>query len=234
MVSGKRLGYEAARLDLRQAQHEAKVAADNARIARAEATRVNAERAAGRADSGAVSAARRTLREAQLASKAAAAHMRAARARLTAERTALTTGGVVPLDRLRTRHDVVLARWMEYETDPAKVLAFPAMSDARVPATAAFLAALQDARERRPHAEGARFTASDYAAYRDAVERLERTFDTAERSVRGETRQGELPESLRDAARTLMERTTDVINRTSDVIGSWGRPHDDDPPRERR
>lgn len=227
-VTGKRLGYDAARLELRRAQQESRIAADNARVARAEATRVNADRAAARTDAGAVSAARRALREAQLAAKAANARVKAARARLSAERTAMTTGGEPPLQRLRVRHDAVLARWMQYETDPAKVLAFPAMSDARIQTTADFLAALQVARERRPTGEGVRFTASDYGAYRDAVERLERTFDIAERAVRGEPRQPDVPEALRDAARTLMERTTEVLDRTSDVLGSWGRRKGDE------
>ncbi|MCA1305623.1 hypothetical protein ACLD0U_02505 [Microbacterium sp. 2216-1] len=232
-VSNKRLGYDAARLELRQAQQDARVAADNARVARAEATRVTADRAASRTDSGAVAAARRALREAQLASKAATARVKAARARVVAERTALSHGGGAPLERMRHRHDAVLTRWMEYETDPDKLLAFPAMSDARAPATAAFLAAVQEARELRPNEEQ-RVTASDYGAYRDAVERLERAFDLAERSVRGEKLQPDGADALRDAARTLVERTTDVINRTSDVLGMWTRPHRDDPPRDSR
>lgn len=229
VVSGRRLGYDAARLDLRRAQQEARAAADAARVARAEVARVSAERAASRADAADVAAARRALHELQLESKAAAARVRACRARLTAERTALTSGGELPLDRLRARHDAVLARWMEYETDPAKLLAFPAMSDGRQPATSAFLAALQQARELRPRADASRFTASDYAAYRDAVEKLERAFEIAERTVRGERIQTEVPEALRDAARTFMVRTTEVLNRTTEVLGAWsdrGRPGD--------
>ncbi|UNK70017.1 hypothetical protein [Microbacterium sp. H1-D42] len=228
-VSGKRLGYDAARLELRRAQQESRIAADNARIARAEATRVGAERAAGRTDTGAVAAARRALREAQLAAKAGNARVKAARARLSAERTALTVGGEPPLAKLRARHDAILARWMEYETDPVKALAFPEMSDARIPTTAEFLATVQVARDRRPNDEGARITASDYGEYRDAVERLERAFDIAERRVRGDARTAaEVPEALRDAARNLMERTTEVLDRTSDVLGSWGRRKGDD------
>ncbi|WP_309127754.1 hypothetical protein [Microbacterium sp.] len=234
LVSGKRLGYEAARLELRRAQHEARAAADAVRVARAEVARVVAERAASRADAGAVAAARRALHDLQLQSKAAAARVKAGRARLTAERTALTAGGELPLDRLRARHDAVLARWMEYETDPAKLLAFPAMSDGRHPTTSAFLAALQEARELRPRADAARFTASEYGAYRDAVERLERSFDIAERSVRGEPRQGEVPEALRDAARTFMVRTTEVLNRTTEVLSAWNeRGRSDDRPGRR-
>ncbi|MFD5213348.1 hypothetical protein [Microbacterium sp. NPDC058345] len=221
VVSGKRLGYEAARLELRRAQQDARAAVDAVRVARAEVARVVAERAASRADAGAVAAARRTLHDLQLQSKAAAARVKAERARLSAERTALTAGGELPLDRLRSRHDAVLARWMEYETDPAKLLAFPAMSDGRHPATSAFLAALQTARELRPRADAARFTASEFAAYRDAVEKLERAFDIAERAVRGEPHQPEMPEALRDAARTFMVRTTEVLNRTTDMLSAW-------------
>ncbi|SJN27922.1 hypothetical protein FM104_05795 [Microbacterium esteraromaticum] len=229
VVNGKRLGYDAARLELRQAQEDAKTATVSARVARAEAARVHADRAASRADAAAVATARRVLREAQLQSKAAAARVKAGRARVAAERTALSAGGLRPLDRLRGRHDAVLARWMEYETDPAKILAFPAMSDGRHPVTASFLAALQDARDRRPHTDGARFTASDYGAYRDAVERLERNFDAAERSVRGESRSTDMPEALRDAARTFVEKSTDVLNQTTDALNRFWpprRPHD--------
>ena len=38
-----------------------------------------------------------------------------------------------PLAKVVAAHDAVLARWMEYETDPAKPIAFPQMSDGRSP-----------------------------------------------------------------------------------------------------
>jgi len=219
-VNGKRLGYDAARLELRQAQQVARDAAVSARVARAEASRIVADQAASRTDAAAVASARRALREAQLLSKAATARVKAARARVTAERSALGSAQP-PLDRVRTRHDAVLARWMEYETDPARVLAFPAMSDARSPQTAAFLTALANARDLRPSRESVRVTASEFSLYRLAVDHLERCFDIAERAARGEPTQPELPDALRDAARTIVVKSTEVLGRTSDLLGEW-------------
>lgn len=219
-VNGKRLGYDAARLELRQAQQEARDSAVAARVARAETGRIVADQAASKTDAAAVASARRALREAQLASKAAAARVKAARARVAAERTALGSSEA-PLDKVRTRHDAVLARWMEYETDPARALAFPAMSDARHPQTAAFFTALAKARDLRPAREAVRVTASDFSLYRVAVDDLERCFDIAERAARGERTQPELPDALRDAARVIVVKSTEVLGRTSDLLGEW-------------
>lgn len=219
-VNGKRLGYDAARLELREAQRDARLAADAARVARADAARLAAERASSQADGAALASARRALRDAQLIARAATARVKATRVRVSTERSALSSGGPLPLEKVGKRHDAVLARWMEYETDPARVLAFPAMSDGRAPATAAFLAALERARDRRPSPEQ-RVTPAEFSDYRRAVEDLERFFDIAERSARGESVQPDLPEALWDAARTFVVRSTDALNRTSDAISSW-------------
>lgn len=219
-MNGRRLGYDAARLELRQAQKEARDAAVAARVARADAARVNAQRAASQADAAAVTASRRVLREAQLASRAAAAQVRAARARVSAERMSLGTGSVLPLDGLRSRHEGVLARWIAYETDAGLAVAYPAMSDARQPYTAAFLVTVERARDRRP-AEAGRVTASDYSLYRQAVDDLEHAFDLAERAARGERVQQDLPDALWEAARGFAERSTDVLNRTAELLGEW-------------
>ena len=218
-MNGKRLGYDAARLELREAKREAKDAADAARIARAEAARVNAERAASKGDSSVVSAARRAHREAQLAARAAAARVKASRVRVSTERAAIGNA-MLPLPRIRAQHDAVLARWMEYETDAAKALAFPDMSDSRKPATAAFLAAVEQARDLRP-AASARVTAAEFAAYRRAVDDLARAFDVAERSARGEKAEADLPDALWVAARTIMARSTEAITRSTEVFHTW-------------
>ncbi len=220
-MSGRRLGYDAARVDLRQAQADARVAADAARFARAELARVVADRAASRADAGHVTSARRALREAQLASKAAHARVKAARARVAAERRTLADRDATPLQRVRSRHDAVLARWMEYETDAAKLLAFPAMSDGRHPATASFFSAMERARDLRPGTSAGRVTPAEFSAYRDAVEDLERAFDAAERAARGEGPQPDVPLALRDAARTIIVRSSEVVSRTTDALGAW-------------
>lgn len=189
-------------------------------MARAESARVNAERAAGGADSAAVAASRRALRDAQLSSRAAAARLRAARARVSAERMALGTGSVLPLDRLRARHDMVLARWMAYETDPGLAVAYPAMSDARQPYTAAFLVIVERARDARPGSES-RVAASDYSRYRQSIDDLEQAFDLAERSARGERVQPTSPDVIWEAARDFAERSTDVLSRTAELLGDW-------------
>lgn len=219
-VSGKRLGYDAARLELREARREAKEAADSARVARAEAARVSAERAVAKSDGAAVASARRAHREAQRVSRAAVARVKATRVRVSTERAALGAHGVPPLQRIRSQHDAVLARWMQYETDAARALAFPDMSDGRKPATAAFLAALERARDLRP-AEGARVTAAEFAAYRRSVDDLARAFDIAERSARGEKAEPELPDALWDAARVIIARSTEAITRTSEAFSTW-------------
>jgi hypothetical protein len=221
-MNGKRLGYDAARLELRQAQTDARAASNAVRVARADAARIAADRAASRTDAAAVASARRALRDAQLAAKAATARVRTGRARVSAERGALASQTVLPLDRLRARHEAVLGRWMLYETDPAKAIAYPAMSDGRAPYTAVFLAAVERARDRRPPREGVRVTASDFESYRRAVDDLERSFDTAERVARGENVQPEqLPDALWDAARTVMDKSSEVINRTADLFQAW-------------
>ena len=60
------------------------------------------------------------------------------------------------LERLFASHDQVTARWLEYELDVAKIIAFPAMSDGRQPLTAGFLRAKRIADGLRPRlGEGA-------------------------------------------------------------------------------
>lgn len=219
-MNGRRLGYDAARLEFCTAQNDARVAAVRVRMARAEATRIAADRAVSLTDAAAVSSARRALREAQLNAKAATARMKAARARVSAERTALGAAEL-PLDRLRARHDAILTRWMDYETDPAKLLAFPSMSDGRDPQTTTFLTALERARDLRPPRESNRITARDFSHYRRAVDDLERAFDIAERSARGEKVQPDIPDSLRDAARSLLDKSAEMLNRSTDLLSDW-------------
>ncbi|MFB9713536.1 hypothetical protein [Arthrobacter methylotrophus] len=47
------------------------------------------------------------------------------------------------------RHDALLARWKEYELDPARGIDFPGMSDVNIPQTAALVRALQEAQRCR-------------------------------------------------------------------------------------
>lgn len=183
-VKARRLAYDASRAALRTARQDATAARIDARVARAELTRAHAERAAGRATSADVAAARRVLATAQRESRAARAVVRARRAGLSADRAALNARpsdpARLPLARLLAADDAVTARWLDYETDAAKAIAFPAMSDTRVPETAAFLTELRTTRALRPASAVARITPAQFGAYRDAVARLARTFDACE------------------------------------------------------
>ncbi|CAN7152393.1 hypothetical protein LJR045_000104 [Microbacterium sp. LjRoot45] len=186
----RRLAFDAAKQELRAARQRSATARATARVARAELARAQAERTASLATSSDVAAARADVQSAQRETRAAAATLRAARARVTAARAALprpaTPADEFPLARLTAQHDAVTARWMEYETDAARVLAFPAMTDARHPRTAAFLTAQAEAQRLRPTAARrtrAQVTATEFTAYRDAVQRLERAFDAAEQEA---------------------------------------------------
>lgn len=100
------------------------------------------------------------------------------------------------LERLFATHDAVTSRWLEYELDVAKIIAFPAMSDGRQPLTAAFLRAKRVADGLRPASSKARLTRDQLAEYRNAVADFEVAFDVAERDAR----------RIRDSSFTEVER----------------------------
>ena len=183
-TKARRLAYDASRDALRSAQQDAQASRHGVRVARAELARAQAARTAGYARPDEVASARRALDAAQRDTRAAAATVRARRANLTADRAALAARSSdpaqLPLARLMVADDAITARWMEYETDAARQLAFPAMSDARVPQTAAFLAERHTARALRPAAPTARITPAQFGAYRDAVARMHHAFEAAE------------------------------------------------------
>ncbi|MFI8633136.1 hypothetical protein ACIGEP_11125 [Microbacterium sp. NPDC077663] len=183
----RRLGLKAAQHELQQARTDAIGARAAARVAQAELTRAEAERAAGRARPDDVRAARRALETAQRAKAAATATIRVARARVSAERAAVPARGTdpkhLPLARLMATHDAIAARWMEYETDAARRLAFPALSDVRVPATAEFLRLEGIAREHRPASPTTKLTPEQFTMYRAAVDDAGRAFAAAEQEA---------------------------------------------------
>ena len=100
------------------------------------------------------------------------------------------------LERLFASHDDVTRRWLEYELDVAKIIAFPAMSDGRQPLTAAFLRAKRIADGLRPASAKARLTREQLTEYRNAVADFEVAFDVAERDAR----------RLKDSSFTEVER----------------------------
>lgn len=214
-AKARRLAYDASREALRIARQDATTARLAARAARAELTRAQAARTAGYGTTEEVAAARRALDAAQRETKAASATLRARRANVSADRAALGARSDdpahLPLARVMAADDALTARWMEYETDAAKVLAFPAMSDAREPATAAFHADHHQARALRPAAATVRITPAQFGAYRDAVARMYRSFEAAEaeawRRARatGSAPSGPGPDSARSAGTSANE-----------------------------
>jgi len=116
-----------------------------------------------------------------------------ARAQAISSGADLTPGAVDQADsasraervhRLMDTHDEVSRRWLDYELDVGKMIAFPTMSDGRDPHTAAFLRAKKAADALRPTSAAARIAADAYAEYRDAVHDFEVAFDVAEQEAR--------------------------------------------------
>lgn len=88
------------------------------------------------------------------------------------------------VQRLLDEHDDVTGRWLDYELDVAKTIAFPAMSDGREPLTAAFLRAKRVADRLRPVTADARMAPEQFADYREAVTDFAVKFDVAEQNAR--------------------------------------------------
>lgn len=110
-----------------------------------------------------------------------------------------TTASVAPDDllaRLFTEHDEITARWLDYELDVAKLIAFPAMSDGRQPLTAAFLRAKKIADSLRPSSATATLSEHQIAEYLQAVGDYAVAFEIAEKDAR----------RLRDSTFTEPER----------------------------
>jgi biopolymer transport protein ExbB/TolQ len=110
------------------------------------------------------------------------------------------------LKRLMDAHDDVTRRWLEYELDVAKLIAFPTMSDGREALTAAFLRAKKVADELRPASPDARIDAEELAEYRDAVHDYEVAFDVAEQDARRVRDSG-----FTEAERKRLERARQLL-----------------------
>ncbi|MBT2485134.1 MULTISPECIES: hypothetical protein [unclassified Microbacterium] len=238
-AGGRRLAYDAARHDLSVARQAAIEKRTALRIARADLARVSAERAAHRATAEQVAGARRMLRDRERDARAATAEVRARQIRLNAARAAIPSASAPrPLDRLHAEHDAIIARWMRYETDTALQITYPAMTDVRQPATAAYLRAAGHAVDTRRAADG-RITAAEFAAYRDAVAELERAFEAAEHAAKVQA--GEVPPSAaawQETAQDMLTRSAEAIDRAAgaaaSALSAWsnrkrpGKPGDPD------
>lgn len=223
-ASGRRLAFDAAREDLKEAQFRAAETRRAVKLARAEHARLVAERTAARASAADVASARRVLKTAEQDARAAAADVRARRVYLNVARAEIPLASKperYPVARLHRAHDAITARWMDYETDPAKLIAYPTMSDAKEPATAAFLSASRTAQELRP-AVGARTTTAEFAAYRDAVAQLERTFDVAEHTAKARAagRDPNATAAWQDTAQQVFTRSADVLDKAAGAAAS--------------
>lgn len=218
------MAFDAARDDLKEAQYRAAERKRAVKLARAEHARLVAERTASRASAADVASARRVLKHAEQDARAATADVRARRVQLNVARAEIPLASKrerYPVARLHRAHDAITARWMDYETDPAKLIAYPTMSDAKDPATAAFLTASRNAKELRP-AAGERIATEDFAAYRDAVAQLERTFDVAEHAAKARAagRDPNASPVWQDTAQQVFTRSADVLDKAAGAAAS--------------
>ncbi|MEV4774006.1 hypothetical protein [Microbacterium sp. LWH12-1.2] len=217
---GRRLAYDAARHDLKVAKQTAAEGRSAVKVARADLAHVTAQRAAQRATPEQVASAKRMLREKERDAKTAAAELRARQARLAAARAAIPTASAPrPLERLHAAHDAVTARWMQYETDAARQIAYPAMTDIKRPATAAYLRAAGHASELRRGATG-KVTPTAFAAYRDAVADLERAFDVAEHAAKVQAGEAPATPGWQDAAQDVLSRSAEALDRAAGAAAS--------------
>ncbi|WP_461475672.1 hypothetical protein [Microbacterium sp. HJ5] len=176
----RRLELDAARHEESQAYRALVAAKAQVRVAQADVLAARS-RAGGAASAG----AKRALQSARDDEKTASYALRASRARVKASYAQYRAGSAaepLPIERLYAAHDAVNARWLAYETDIDKALAFPQVTDPRHPATVAFLRAQREAQFARPTA-GRRIAPADFVRYRDAVAALDASLVEAERQA---------------------------------------------------
>jgi hypothetical protein len=186
VVDARRLEYDAARLELADARTRDWSARSTLKLAKAQLARAQAARATSQAGPAEVAAARKALQTAQRNVQATSADVRVRRMRVSAARAGLAATSDPahrPLAMTLAAHDEITARWLAYETDPARLIAFPLMSDGRVPTTAAYLVARAEAQRLRPPSDRARITPVQFAAYRNAVEHAAHAFEAAEEAA---------------------------------------------------
>ncbi|QAY59783.1 hypothetical protein ET475_07125 [Microbacterium protaetiae] len=115
------------------------------------------------------------------------------------------------LQKLLDAHDAATKRWLDYELDVAKLIAFPAMSDGRQPLTAAFLRAKKVADRLRPASPKVKLSKEQLDEYRNAVTDFEVAFDVAEREARRlkDSTFSELERKRLDTAKQLLTVAVD-------------------------
>ncbi|MCR2816260.1 hypothetical protein [Microbacterium jiangjiandongii] len=189
----------ARRLELDAARHEELASYRALQAARAQLRAAQADVLSEKARRGTpwlpgpMSEAKRALQEAKYDEKRASLQLRASRSRVKAMRARYATAGrdaPLPIEQLTARLDAVTARWLEYETDAAKALAFPQMLESQHPLTLAFLKAQREAQWLRPATPREKVTPERFVAYRDAVHAAETAFAAAERDAQRAARGG--------------------------------------------
>ena len=127
----RRLELDAARQEESLAYRE--LVAAKARVRTASADMMTAKSRTG-APAFQTGDARRELLAAKQAEKTASLALRASRSRVKAgyaQYRAATARDPLPIDRLYAAHDAINTRWLAYETDVDKALAYPQMTDVR-------------------------------------------------------------------------------------------------------
>lgn len=134
----------------------------------------------------------------------------------TGEPQAITKPSPLPdqLQSLFEAHDAVTARWLEYELDVARMIAFPTMSDGRQPMTAAFLRAKKVADRLRPTSADARVSTDQVSEYRTAVTDYEVAFDLAERDAR-RVRDSQFTDTERKRLATAQQLLTVALDQSA-------------------
>ncbi|WP_426322919.1 hypothetical protein [Microbacterium sp. E-13] len=227
----RRLELDAARAEESQAYRD--LVAAKARVRTAHADMLTAKSRGGSpfppAD------VRRELQAAKQDERTASLALRASRTRVRAgyeQYRASSSQDPLPIDRLYAAHDAVNTRWLAYETDVDKALAYPQMTDSRHPATVVFLRAQREALAKRPTLRD-RVTPHQYLEYRVAVRHLEATFDDAERAagVPGATRAPASPGAATAAGLTAAAAVlAEIADRLPALIARIPPPRTGEPP----
>jgi len=124
------------------------------------------------------------------------------------------------LTRLFAEHDEITARWLDYELDVSKLIAYPAMSDGRQPLVAAFLRAKKTADALRPASADAPVTDKQVSDYLDAVGAYAVAFEVAEKEAR------RLRDStFTDAERKRLERAQQLLKVAVDETATQAERH---------
>lgn len=218
----RRLELDAARHDESHAYRELVAAKARVRAAHADLLAAKAHGTAGQAIG-----ARHAFQTAKQSEKSASLALRATRSRVKgvrAQYVASSSRDPLPIDRLYAAHDAVNARWLSYETDVDKALAFPQLTDTRHPSTVAFLRAQREALVRRPMQRD-RVTPQQYAEYRAAVQALEAALTEAERQagVPGSGRPTSASASVASAAAAAAAAAANVTAAATTLAELAGR-----------